>query len=312
MPLAEVVAVAVTAGLIAVAFGLSFWVYHARHDRSARVGLYLLLGLPGILLIVAGAAFLVGQQRDGLTFLLIGLSLTLPLVSKFRALAGRVIPLDPRSPVHMVGLSVVITAMVVFTISLINVGTDVATLGTTEVSYIELIAQAVLLISLAYAAVGLWVARGFSEASARLGLRRPTFGTVGIAIGFVVLGFIVTGIGGVMTEIFQPGLTESIDEVMNESLGAFQNPIGALAIGISAGVGEELLLRGALQPRFGIVLTSVLFALLHTQYGFSWTVVGLFGVGVLLGIERKRYGTTAAIITHALYNTAAVLLSSMY
>jgi len=309
--LADIIVVGIVIGLIAVAFGLSFWVYHARHDRSARVGLYLLLGLPGILLLVAGAAFLVSGNIDGLTLTTIGLALVLPLVSRFRALAARVVPIDPGSPVHMVGLAVMLATVLFFVITLINIGEDVTGAQASEITYVQLIAQAVLLVGVSYAAVGLWVERGFSDASARLGLRRPTIKTLGIAVGFLVLGFVASAFGGILTQVFQPGLTEDIDEVMSESLGTFQNPVGALAIGISAGVGEELLLRGALQPRFGILLTSALFAFLHTQYGFSWTIVGLFGVGVLLGIERKRYGTTAAIITHALYNTVAVLLSSL-
>ncbi len=306
----DLIVVGIVIGLIAAAFGLSFWLYHARHDRSARVGLYLLLGFPGILLLVAGIAFLVAGRPDGVTLTLIGLALFLPLVRPFRSLAARVMPLEAGSPVHMVGLALVMTAMIIFTVSLINVGDDVASIEAGEVTYVQLVAQAVLLVALAYAAVGLWVERSLADASARLGLRMPTPKTVAIAVGFLILGFIVSAASGILTQIFQPELTENIDQVMGESLRAFQNPIGALAIGISAGVGEELLLRGALQPRFGIVLTSALFALLHTQYGFSWTILGLFGVGLLLGYERKRYGTSAAIITHALYNTVAVLLSS--
>ena len=89
-----------------------------------------------------------------------------------------------------------------------------------------------------------------------------------------------------------------------------QNPLGALILGLSAGIGEELLLRGALQPRFGIFITSLLFALLHTQYGLTFVLVGLFLIGAMLGKMRVRYGTAAPIITHAVFNLIVVLAQS--
>jgi membrane protease YdiL (CAAX protease family) len=58
------------------------------------------------------------------------------------------------------------------------------------------------------------------------------------------------------------------------------------------------------------VFTSLLFALLHTQYGLTYVLVGLFAVGMILGILRNRYGTMAAIIAHALFNTLVVLAQS--
>jgi membrane protease YdiL (CAAX protease family) len=50
------------------------------------------------------------------------------------------------------------------------------------------------------------------------------------------------------------------------------------------------------------------FAVLHApQYGLNFAILGLFGVSVVLGLLRARFGTTAAMITHALYNFLAVL-----
>jgi membrane protease YdiL (CAAX protease family) len=78
-----------------------------------------------------------------------------------------------------------------------------------------------------------------------------------------------------------------------------------LLLGVSAGVGEELALRGALQPKLGVFLTSLLFALLHVQY--SWFGVGIILVlGLLLGTIRNRTSTTVAILVHALYDMFAV------
>jgi hypothetical protein len=47
------------------------------------------------------------------------------------------------------------------------------------------------------------------------------------------------------------------------------------------------------------------------QYGFNLALLGLFGVSIILGLERKYVNTSAAMITHALYNAVQVLALSM-
>jgi uncharacterized protein len=89
-----------------------------------------------------------------------------------------------------------------------------------------------------------------------------------------------------------------------------QNPVGALILGLSTGIGEEVLFRGAIQPRFGIVIASAIWSLLHVQYELTWVVAGLFAMGIMLGLIRNHYGTTAAIVTHALYNVLIVLIQT--
>jgi membrane protease YdiL (CAAX protease family) len=93
---------------------------------------------------------------------------------------------------------------------------------------------------------------------------------------------------------------------MDQMTSGLTNPIGALLIGLSAGVGEEVLFRGAVQVRFGIVIAALFWTSLHIQYDFSFVLVGLFGVGILLGLQRKYLGTTSAVITHAVYNMLVV------
>jgi len=65
-------------------------------------------------------------------------------------------------------------------------------------------------------------------------------------------------------------------------------------------------MRGALQPRLGLLLTSLVFAGLHVHY--SWFgMATILLLGVLLGLIRNRTSTTVAILVHALYDIAAVL-----
>ena len=300
-------------GLVALgaAWGLSFWTWRARSDRSARVGLYLVLGSPAVLLVVAGAALAVAGQADGVTLLVIGLAFGLPLLVPFRRAMGRLTPLDPASPVDMVGLSLFLAAFAFFAISLFNAGGPPEDGEVAAVGYADLAVQAALFVALAYVAVGYRVYRDGRGATSRLGIARPTWKTVVYGLGFVLVGFVLSAIGGVLTEIFQPEFVDDLNEVTDDLTANVQSPIGAVALGVSAGVGEEAFFRGALQPRFGIVLTSALFALVHTQYGFSFVILGLFGIGMLLGYERMRFGTVTAMVTHAAYNALSVLLSSV-
>jgi membrane protease YdiL (CAAX protease family) len=178
---------------------------------------------------------------------------------------------------------------------------------TSSVSISELVVQVLAFVGLAFAAVGLGFRRTFQEASARLGLIRPTLPMVGIAIAATFLGFVINGAASAATQHFQPDVYDKLEQVTQQMTADVSNPIGALILGLSAGIGEELLLRGAVQPRFGILLTSLLFALLHVQYGLAYVLIGLFLTGVVLGLERRYFGTTTAIMTHALFDAVVVL-----
>jgi CAAX protease family protein len=88
-------------------------------------------------------------------------------------------------------------------------------------------------------------------------------------------------------------------------------PILWLALVVVAPVSEELLFRGFLHRGWApswlgvsgtIVLTSVLWALLHQQYNW-FGILWVFLVGLIFGCIRQRSGsTTLTIMLHALYN----------
>jgi membrane protease YdiL (CAAX protease family) len=112
---------------------------------------------------------------------------------------------------------------------------------------------------------------------------------------------------GLVSQQFDPGLSEELNEVVEEIITGLPGPVAVIVLG-SAGIGEEAFFRGALQPRYGIIIPSLLFVTLHgPQYGFNLALLGLFGVSVILGLLRKHVNTTAAMITHALFNALQVL-----
>jgi len=87
--------------------------------------------------------------------------------------------------------------------------------------------------------------------------------------------------------------------------------VGIITLGAAAALGEEMVFRGALQPRFGILLTALLFALLHNQYGVSLATLVVFILGLVLGWTRKYINTTTSMFVHATYNITLALISLM-
>ncbi|HEV2067842.1 MAG TPA: CPBP family intramembrane glutamic endopeptidase [Thermomicrobiales bacterium] len=295
--------------LVAVVYGLVFWSNRARTDRSANVGIYLLFGLPGGLLSVAGLALATNGMDGGLLILGLGLAFSLPLIRPFRKLVASVTPMDPASPIDLSGLAMILAVMTFLVVQAMLTGpveTDSATTTALTGNVVWLVLNAATFVLVAYAAVGYRIHRTGPQATERLGLRAPDLKTIGLGLAFVIPSFAASTIGSILTAAFQPDVVNNLEETMEQMTSGLQNPIGALFIGLSAGIGEEVLFRGAVQPRYGIVIAALFWTALHVQYDFSFVLLGLFGVGVILGLERRYFGTTAAIITHAVYNIIAV------
>lgn len=76
---------------------------------------------------------------------------------------------------------------------------------------------------------------------------------------------------------------------------------------LCAGIGEEILFRGAIQPHLGIWWTSVLFIFLHGYLNpFNWpiTMYGLFMILISAGLGYlfEIYGIFAAMIAHFMFD----------
>ena len=91
-------------------------------------------------------------------------------------------------------------------------------------------------------------------------------------------------------------------------LFAAARPLEIAGVSVAAGVGEELLFRGAVQSEFGMVVASVLFGLAHIGGRSSivfglWVVVLGFGLGWL---AHATGGLLAPVVAHAAYDAAAI------
>jgi uncharacterized protein len=292
---------------VAASYGLAYWVFRATKDRSALVGLYLLFGLPGVLLLVVGAAFVFNGHERWWIAIAVGAGLCLPLVPRFRRVFASWTPMDDRSPVDMSGLCIVLAVAGFFlAYALLSIEQDDAN---DDISILALLVQSTIEIAFAYTLVGWTITRNFRQATARLGLVRPNLRILGAAVGFVFVAFVVSALAGLATQVFQGDLADEISEANEDITSGFQSIPAAILFGLASGTGEELLFRGAIQPKFGLVTSSVVFALLHTQNQLSFVLVGIFALGIVLGLERKYLGTTASVATHAMFNMLVVLAS---
>jgi membrane protease YdiL (CAAX protease family) len=67
--------------------------------------------------------------------------------------------------------------------------------------------------------------------------------------------------------------------------------------------------RGAIQPVFGIWVTSLFFTMLHTQYTLTPATLVIFITSLVLGWLRNRQSTSAAITGHFVYNFIQLVLA---
>jgi membrane protease YdiL (CAAX protease family) len=159
---------------------------------------------------------------------------------------------------------------------------------------------------LAFAGVGWMVRLDLRGAAARLGLRVPKLSDIAVAAVAVGALWVLNSGGEWIQHRWFPASFEA-DHRMSDAIAAGMGPARVLLLGLSAGIGEEITMRGALQPRLGIPLTSLMFASLHVQYSWFGLLV-IFVLGGILGLVRARASTTAAILAHSTYDVLAVLI----
>ncbi len=143
--------------------------------------------------------------------------------------------------------------------------------------------------------------RSPAEVRERLGLTAPTPRVLLVALA-AVAALVATTIGGqLLTAALSPTIATNVARIAAQAQANVGGAAAAAVAAILLAIGEEVLFRGAIQPRFGIFLTALAFAGLHTQYGFAVAPLTLFAVGLVLGLARRFGSTTAAILANVLY-----------
>jgi len=214
------------------------------------------------------------------------------------------LPLDPDNPVH--ALALVLGVIFFGTQVSATLFTSLATTGQTTLGVGDLVAQDLGLLVLAAAGVGIFIRRDPSQAAARLGVVVPAWWHVAVALAAAGGMFAFSQAMIELSRVWTPGVYEQVNASTNQIFGGLDSaPLGIAVLALAPGICEEILFRGALQPRMGLIATAVLFTASHSEYGLSLYLVSVFVSALGLGLIRRYTNTTASATAHVAYNLLA-------
>jgi membrane protease YdiL (CAAX protease family) len=217
-----------------------------------------------------------------------------------RERVARILPIDPDHPVHAFAL--VLTVLLLGTQVTSIMFTNLSASPQPPLTVVDLIAQETPFLILAAAGVGIFIRRNFSQTITRLGLVAPAWWHVVLALAAAGVFFAFGQVMDALSHAWTPDVARQVDTTTQHLFGGLGGPVGIAAIALLPGICEEILFRGALQPRIGLIATALLFTSIHTQYGVSLDAVSVFVIAVGLGLIRKFTNTTTSSICHISYN----------
>jgi uncharacterized protein len=229
------------------------------------------------------------------------------LFKPIRRDVAAVLPIDVDNPVHTLAL---VLAVILF-------GTQAASILFTDVlgflatqppeTISDVLLEEIPFLLLALAGVGLVIRRRPRETVARLGIARPEWWHVVLALAAAGAFVAIVQAFDTANHLLLPDLAKRVDAVDTHLFSRLVNTgwIGVVVIAFVPGICEDSLFRGALQPRLGLLPTALLFTSIHAQYGLSLDLAGIFVLAVCLGLVRKYTNTTTSISAHIAYNLVA-------
>jgi membrane protease YdiL (CAAX protease family) len=120
----------------------------------------------------------------------------------------------------------------------------------------------------------------------------------------------VTATGAVAALFSLGGRSPTVDEIPPIMVWLAALPIGykLIIVGVAMTV-EEAFFRGFLQPRVGLVVSSVLFALSHFSYGLPFMIVGVFTISLVIGRAFERTGDLLpCVVAHGIFDGVQLLV----
>lgn len=238
------------------------------------------------------------------------------LLPQIRRMLANILPIDAGSAVHATALSMTASAfglnlfqMIALSPLVFAAAASEQISGQLQQSYLDVLVFPLLtLVVAALLGVGLYIRRDQQQALERLGLTLPAPRQIGSAIGTTVGLLALSILTNVVWQAVDPKSLNEVGGVLKALTGGLTGIPGALAIGLSAAIGEETFFRGAYQPRMGLPLAALLFASFHVQYGVTPATLLVLVIGVVLGVLRQRTNLTVCILVHFLFNFVSVLL----
>jgi membrane protease YdiL (CAAX protease family) len=278
------------------------WAWFA--NLAIAGGAILLVGLSGLYHLLLAA---LGQEPALPPAILVAAAaLATPvLFTAVRRRLARVLPLDPESPVALLALVAVLLIVGVQVNYQASHDALAAVNAAAQLQPIDVVAQEIPILLLAFLGVGLFTRRPLPATLERLGIVRPAPWQVCVALAVAGLFVAISQGAEYLQQLLDPALAHRLSQVTSHYYAGITGVIGISVIAIAPGVAEESFFRGALQPRLGVLLAALAFAAIHTQYALTIDTLLVFTLGCGLGLVRRQLNTTAAIVSHAVYNALA-------
>lgn len=136
----------------------------------------------------------------------------------------------------------------------------------------------------------------------------------------VVTLYLICAFGGAFLNfIVQVFIHENLSRKIVQIASLFRNNFPLIiSICFTAGIMEELLMRGYIQPRIekiyhnqylGIFVSAMLFGILHSTYGTIGQVIIPFFIGTVFAVFYKKYSNIKIlIICHFMYDFVSMMI----
>lgn len=143
-------------------------------------------------------------------------------------------------------------------------------------------------------------------------------------VGAVLTLYFICLFGGATISIILNKISsETLSNKLIKLTALFKNNYPLIVtVCLTAGVVEELLMRGYIQPRLekiyncpivGIVVSALLFGILHLTYGTLAQVIVPFFIGIVFSLFYKKYSNLKIlIICHFMYDFISLMAMNFY
>lgn len=134
---------------------------------------------------------------------------------------------------------------------------------------------------------------------------------LGLLLGLGAWVVVLIGIMGIALLLYALGAGEALPKQPPALIPFIAGlPIWVkILISLSAGVVEEWFFRGFLQPRIGLLLSTLFFALAHFSYGQPFMLIGITLLSLIYGLLVKwRQNIWPAIAAHVLFDAVQLLV----